>query len=165
MINAKPACIPLPQGYQPEKNRAPVNLELQMQFQMVIGSLLYLMLGTCPDITYAVMQMVQQSANPTQEHLDKALHIWQYLISTHDYLLLYDGTTGSSITACTDSDWSANPETHQFQTGFYLKLANGIFLWNSHLQKTTALSSTEAEYMTLSNCACQSYGLNKCLEN
>jgi len=41
------------------------------------------------------------------------------------------------------------------QMGFYLKLVNGIFLWNSHLQKTTALSSTEAEYMALSNCAHQ----------
>jgi len=69
MINTKPAHTPLPQGYQPEKNTAPVNPELRMQFQAVIGLLLYLMLGTRPDIAYAVMQMVQQSANPTQEHL------------------------------------------------------------------------------------------------
>jgi len=34
-------------------------------------------------------------------------------------------------------------------------MANGIFLWNSHLQKTTALSSTKAEYMALSDCARQ----------
>jgi len=58
MINTKPARTPLPQGYQPEKNTAPINPELQMRFQTVIGSLLYLMLGTRPDIAYAVMQMV-----------------------------------------------------------------------------------------------------------
>jgi len=29
MINTKPARTPLPQGYQPEKNTAPVNLELR----------------------------------------------------------------------------------------------------------------------------------------
>jgi len=75
MINAKPARTPLPQGYQPEKNTAPVNPELRTHFQMVIGSLLYLMLRTRPDIAYAVTQMAQQSANPTREHLDKALHI------------------------------------------------------------------------------------------
>jgi len=68
---------------------------------------------------------------------------------------VYDGSTGSSITACTDSDWGADSDTRHSQTGFYLKLANGIFLWNSHIQKTTALSSTEAEYMALSNCAHQ----------
>jgi len=77
MINAKPARTLLPQGYQPEKNTAPVNPKLQIWLQMVIGWLLYLMLGTCPDIVYAVMQMVQQLANLTQEHLDKVLHICQ----------------------------------------------------------------------------------------
>jgi len=87
-----------------------------------------------------------------QEHLDKALHICRYLISTHNYSLVHDST---SITTCTNSDWSADPETHHSQMGFYLKLVNGIFLWNSHLQKTTALSSTEAEYMALSDCAHQ----------
>ena len=57
MINSKPAHIPLPEEYKPSTSTAPVNLELQMQFQTVIGSLLYLMLGTCPDIAYAVTLM------------------------------------------------------------------------------------------------------------
>ena len=121
-------CTPLPQGYQPEKYTAPVSLELQMQFQTVISSLIYLVLGTCPDIAYVVTQMVQQSANLMQEHLDKALHICRYLIGTHNYSLVYDGITGSSIITCTNLDWSTDPETHHSQTGFYLTLANGIFL-------------------------------------
>jgi len=155
IINAQPARTPWPQGYQPEKNTAPINLKLQTRFQMVIGLLWYLMLGTCPDIAYAVTQMVWQSANLTQEHLHKALHICQYLIRTHNYSLVYDSTTGNGITTSTNSDWNADPETYHSQMGFYLKLANGIFLWNSHLQKTTALSSTEANYMALSDYACQ----------
>jgi len=32
-----------------------------------------------------------------------------------------------------------------------VKLAGGIFAWNSRTQKTVALSSTEAEYMSLSD--------------
>ena len=40
-------------------------------------------------------------------------------------------------------------------TGYFLKLANGIFSWTSHTQKTVALSSTEAEYMVLSDCSHQ----------
>jgi len=62
MINTKPTRMFLPQDYQPEKNMAPVNLELWMQFQMVIQwgaktlqyPLLYLMLRAYPDIVYAV---------------------------------------------------------------------------------------------------------------
>jgi hypothetical protein len=57
MINAKPARTPLPQGYYPEKNDAPVDLDMQSRFQTVIGSLLYLMIGTQPDISYTVTQL------------------------------------------------------------------------------------------------------------
>ena len=35
--------------------------------------------------------------------------------------------------------------------GYLVKLADGIFAWNSHAQKTVALLSTEAEYMSLSD--------------
>jgi hypothetical protein len=41
------------------------------------------------------------------------------------------------------------------QTGYFLKIADGIFSWASHAQKTVALSSTEAEYMALSDCSRQ----------
>jgi len=41
------------------------------------------------------------------------------------------------------------------QTGFYLKLADGLISWTSHVQKTIVYSSTEAEYMALSDCTCQ----------
>jgi hypothetical protein len=155
MINAKPARTPLPQGYHPEKNDAPVDPEMRSHFQMVIGSLLYLMIGTWPDISYAVTQLAQQSANPSKEYLEKALCICCYLLGTADYSLVYDGDSGKGIIACTDSDWGQDKITGHSQTGFYLKLVNGVFLWNSHLQKTTALSSTKAEYMALSDCSCQ----------
>ena len=155
MINSKPAHIPLPEEYKPSTSTAPVNLELQMQFQTVIGSLLYLMLGTCPDIAYAVTLMAWMSANPTQEHLDKALYICHYLISTCDYSLIFDGSSGNGLITCTESDWAGSPEDSKSTTKFYIKLANAVFLWNSHQQKTVALSSTEAEYMALSDCSYQ----------
>jgi len=40
-------------------------------------------------------------------------------------------------------------------TGYFFRLANGIISWQSHSQKTVALSSTEAEYMALSDCSRQ----------
>ena len=49
---------------------------------MVIGSLLYLTLGTRPDITFAVTKLAQYAARPTKEHLQKALNICRYLVGT-----------------------------------------------------------------------------------
>ena len=155
MLNAKSASTPLPAGYYTTKNAEPIDAELHSHFQMVIGSLLYLMLGTRPDIAFVVTHLSCHSVNPSQDHLNKALYICRYLIGTSTYSLVYNGGSGAGLTACTDSDWGSDPTSCLSQTGFYLKLADGLISWTSHAQKTIAYSSTEAEYMALSNCARQ----------
>ena len=155
MLNTKAASTPLPAGYYALANKDPVNPELRSQFQMVIGSLPYLMLGTRPDIAFAVTHLSRHSANPSQDHLNKALYICRYLIGTSSYSLIYNGGSGSGLMACTDSDWGSDPTSRLSQTGFYLKLADGLISWTFRGQKTIAYSFTEAEYMALSDCARQ----------
>ena len=79
MTNARYAATPLPAGYKPLESTEPADSNLCSKFQSVIGSLLYIMLGTRPDIAYAVTKMSQFAANPSCEHLDKALYICRYL--------------------------------------------------------------------------------------
>ena len=136
-------------------NENSVDPKLRATYQSVIGSLLYIMLGTRPDIAYAVTVMSQFAVNPSREHLDKALYICRYLAGTQKYALVYEGLTNKGLIAYTDSDWAADPIKWRSVTGFFFKLANGIISWLSHSQKTVALSSTEAEYMALSDCSCQ----------
>ena len=155
MLNAKSASTPLPAGYYATKNTEPIDAELHSHFQMVIGSLLYLMLGTRPDIAFAVTHLSRHSTNPSQDHLNKVLYICHYLIGTSTYSLVYNGGSGAGLTACTDSDWGSDPTSRLLQTGFYLKLADGLISWTSCVQKTIAYLSTEAEYMALSNCSHQ----------
>jgi len=155
MLNAKSASTPLPAGYYAAKNTEPVDADLCSHFQTVIGSLLYLMLGTRPNIAFAVTHLSCHAANPSQDHLNKVLYICRYLIGTSTYSLVYNGGSGAGLIACTDSDWGSDPTSHLSQTGFYLKLADGLISWTSRAQKTIAYSSTKAEYMALSNCARQ----------
>jgi hypothetical protein len=113
------------------------------------------MLGTQPDISFVVTQLAQHAANPSKEHLNRALYICRYLVGTQNYQLTYDGSSGMGFSAVTDSDWASNTTTRRSQTGFFVKLANGLISWTLHAQKTVALSSTEAEYMALSDCSRQ----------
>ena len=78
---------------------------------------------------------------------------WDVTVVT--YSLVYNGGSSSGLMACTDSDWGSDLTSRLSQTGFYLKLADGLISWTSHAQKTIAYSSTEAEYMALSDCARQ----------
>jgi hypothetical protein len=105
MQNAKSAPTPLPAGYVPVPNNGPVDPELRGKYQMVIGSLMFLMLGTCADIAFAVTKLAQYTANPSKDHYNKALYIIRYLIGTCKYCLVYDGNTQYGLLAYTDSDW------------------------------------------------------------
>ena len=155
MQNAKTASTPLPAGYYAAKNTEPVDTELCSHFQTVIGSLLHLMLDTRPDIAFAVTHILHHAMNPSQDHLNKVLYICRYLIGTFTYSLVYNGGSGAGLIACTDSDWRSDPISCLSQTGFYLKLADGLISWTSRVQKTIVYLSTKAEYMALSNYAPQ----------
>ena len=151
LVNAKFASTPLPEGYHPMPNAHTVDTKLQTKYQQIIGSLMYIMLGTHPDIAYTVTKMVQHAANPSEDHLNRALHICRYLAGTSKYALVFKGKTNKGLIVCADSDWASNPVDCRLTTGYMVKLADGIFSWNSRAQCTVALSSTEAEYMSLSD--------------
>lgn len=156
MQNCKPARTPLPEGYFPAPYKGEVDAAHRTRFQTIIGSLLYLMLGTRPDIAFAVTKLAQHSANPSEEHLSRALYICRYLQGTRDYKLVYDGASGGGLIAFSDSDWGTDPyNQRRSQFGHLLQLAGGVFSWTSRAQKTPALSSKDAEYMALSDCSRQ----------
>src|ERR1700761_9330392 len=151
IVNNKVAETPLPEGYHPSPNKSTSNPALRSKFQQVIGSLLYIMLGTRPDIAFAVTKLSQHAANPTEDHLNRALYICRYLMGSADYALVYDGPGNGGLMAYSDSDWASDPNTRKSTTGYMVKLAGAIFSWNSRTQKSVAASSTEAEYMSISD--------------
>ena len=99
MADAKSAATPLPAGYMPEPvdQDTIIDPEIRSRYQTVIGSLLYLTLGTRPDIAFAVTKMAQFAAKPNKEHLNKALYICRYLVGTKNYCITYDGSSGSGL--------------------------------------------------------------------
>ena len=113
------------------------------------------MIGTHPDISYAVTHLSQFSTNPSEDHYKAALHVCRYLVGTQDYKLVYLNKSDKGLCAYTDSDWAADKIRRRSVTGYFFKLAGGVISWRSHAQKTVALSSTEAEYMAISDCSKQ----------
>ena len=96
--NCKPVSVPLPTGYnlRPHFDQNSSNATLQSHYQLVIGSLLYIMLGTRPDISFVVIKMSQFSSNTMEEHLQKALYIVRYLSSSKELCIVYSGTGDSN---------------------------------------------------------------------
>jgi hypothetical protein len=70
MTDAKSAPTPLSSNWVPQSDKGKASPKLLRQYQSIIGSLLYLMIGTRPDIAFAVTRLAQFSANPSQEHFE-----------------------------------------------------------------------------------------------
>ena len=115
------------------------------------------MLGTRPDIAFAVTQMAKFAANPSYDHLNKAMHIMRYLSGTRNYALVYDGSSDSGLYAYCDSSYGddrTEPDRKRRSTqGYYFSFANASVKWHSKTQTLVSTSSTMAEYMALSDCA------------
>ena len=157
MADAKAAQTPLPTGYKPEPFDGTATAALRSQYQQVIGSLLYLMLGTRPDLAFAVTQMAKFAHNPSEEHLLKARHIMRYLAGTRKYALVYDGKSDGGLYAYCDSsygdDRSDADRRRRSTQGYFFSLANASVKWHSKTQTLISTSSTMAEYIALSDCA------------
>ena len=156
--NCKPVSVPLPIRYnpRPHSDQNSSNTTLQSLYQSVIGSPLYIMLGTRPDISYAVIKMSQFSSNPTEEHLQKALYIVHYLSSSKELCIVYSGTGDSNgLYAYSDTDWAGDIETSRSTTGYAIFLENGIVSWLSRQQRRVTLSFTEVEYCSMTETAKQ----------
>jgi hypothetical protein len=110
---------------------------------------MYAMLGSRPDICFAVNKLAQFGLNPDEEHLAAAQHVFQYLKATRDYRLTYDGNAGSELVGWCDADWASDPDNRRSTTGYVFKVGSGSIAWATRKQRTVALSSTESEYMAL----------------
>jgi len=85
-------------------------------------------------------------AHPTTEHWQAAKGVVRYLAGTVEYGIVY-GDSNSTLFGYSDADYGGDLDTRRSTTGYVFKVAGGAVLWSSKLQKTVAVSTTEAEYM------------------
>jgi hypothetical protein len=124
-----------------------------LPYKSLVGQLLYICITARPDIATAVSEVGRFAHNPGKEHWQAALKIAEYLVHTKDYNLLFDGNIDKvQLHSYVDADWASDTDNRRSRTGFCLFLGKSIVAWNSKLQSSTALSSTEAEYMALVSC-------------
>ena len=68
----------------------------KIKYREAVGSLLWLALGTRPDICYAVTQVAKFNENPGPQHWDAVVRIFRYLACTLDYAIEYSPAVPSS---------------------------------------------------------------------
>jgi hypothetical protein len=157
MADANPHPIPLPAGASVHliKNTIQAIQAEVKHFQSLIGSLLYVQIGTRPDISFAVSHLVQYVANPLPQYLHLATYVLFYLLGTANKCLCYNGANGSGLHGYSDSSLGDQTDDYHFTSGYVYMLMNGAISWSSHKQRTAAQNTTEAEYMAMTDAANQ----------
>jgi hypothetical protein len=115
-----------------------------------VGSLIYAMLGTRPDLAFAVSVVSRFSSNPDKTHMRAVERILRYLHDTADMGLVFRGTL-QPLTGYTDSDWAGDPDTRRLTSGYVFSLGSAAISWSSKRQPTVSLSTCEAEYIGQTN--------------
>jgi len=137
----------------------------ETEYRSMIGSLMYFMLCTRPDIAFAVRALSRYNNSPKERHMDAAKHLVRYVKKTSHLGLRLGPFAGKDLypILCSDADWASDLDTRKRTGGYVCILTKerspgeeskgSAVLWSSKRQQTVALSSTEAEYMALTQVA------------
>ncbi|GJS48511.1 retrovirus-related pol polyprotein from transposon TNT 1-94 [Tanacetum coccineum] len=121
------------------------------KFCSMVGSLMYLT-ASRPDLVFVVCMCARYQASPTKKHLEALKRVFRYLRGTINWGLWYPKDTAMALTAYADADHAGCQDTRRSTSGSAQFLGDKVVNWSSKKQKSTAISTTKAEYITMSGC-------------
>lgn len=130
----------------------------------VVGKVMYLANTTRPDLSFAVRELAKFMSNYGKAHWDAAKHLLRYLQGTRSLGLVLGNVDEPYpiFRGFSDSDWAGGEERKSI-SGFMMVIGNSPVVWCSRQQVVVALSSCEAEYLALTQAACEAMWMRQFL--
>ena len=166
MEEAKPLSVPINPGHNLIKNKFPSDPQAIEEMKCVlyreaIGSLMYAVVGTRPDIAYAVFYLARFMANPGHAHWEAVKHVIRYLKGNKDAKLILgrggtltweelDYQNRSGMQGYSNADMNSQEHRHAI-SGYVFCIDGGAISWNSRKQALVSLSTMESEYVAMTH--------------
>lgn len=162
--DAKPSKIPMDPGYiKNETNAQP--LPDNILYQKLIGCLLFISTKTRPDIAVSISILASKVTHPTELDWVEAKRILRYLKGTINLKLkLGNLDENQNLLGYCDADWAGSSDRKSI-SGYLFQLFGATISWASRKQTCVALSSTESEYVALSEGCQEAIWLRRLLED
>jgi len=131
-----------------------------------VGSLMYLAIGTRPDIAYAVGLLSRFNSCPAKVHWKAIQRVFQYLKGTLDFCLEFGSSSvgGVNLSVFSDSDYAGDTEKARSTSGYASFIGASCVNWSSRRQDVVAKSTTEAELIAANSGASDGTWLTHLLE-
>lgn len=145
--NCKKCTLPIDPNLKLNLNK---ENEIQVPIRELIGCLMYLMLGSRPDISFSINLFSRFQDRNLWEVWTGLKRLLRYLKGTVDVSLNYKRNNKALTMTCyVDSDWGADSFDRKSISGFLIRVFDNTVLWTTRKQNSIALSSTEAELIAL----------------
>lgn len=155
LSEAKTSSVPIQMNYGKSKDSGSSDLLLRNnEYQSLVGSLLFLAINTRPDIAASISILAQKVSNPNQEDWNELKRVVRYLKGTSQLKLALGAQTDKLFYGYADANWAESKSDRKSNSGYVFLVNGGVVSWASRKQTCVALSSTEAEFIALSE-ACK----------
>lgn len=123
-------------------------------YSNAVGNLMYVVICTRPNLAHVVSVVSRFMHNPGKEHWNAVMWILRYLKGTSHFGLLFDKNSVKEIgvmgfvEGIIDSDFAGDLDKRRSISGYVFSLCSSAMSWRALLQSVTALSTTEAKYVS-----------------
>ena len=123
MADCKPRSTPCEQKFEcTSDSDEPVYVT---KYREVVGSLVYAMTCTRPDLSYVVTRLSQHLANPLRCHWVAAKHVLRYLQGTKEYTMCFRKGDGLTLEGYSDAEWASSQSDRRSVSGYCYILNKG----------------------------------------
>jgi hypothetical protein len=137
MNSGKPVFVPFASHFKLSSSLCSSTKEKKEQMSLIpyanaVGSLMYVMVSTRPNISHAVGVVSRYMENPGKEHWAVVKWVLRYLRGTTDYCITYNGGC-ELVCGYVDSDFAGDLDKIRSTSGYVFTLAGGAISWMSKL--------------------------------
>jgi hypothetical protein len=143
--------------------------EEEFAYREIIGSCMYAMIMTRPDIAFTLSQLSRFLDCYNRDHVVAAKRLLRYLKETVTTGIRYSRPETFSgtlkLSAYCDADWGGSIDDSRSTSGYVIFLNGCAIIWKSSKQSLVALSSAEAEYVALAHCVQESLWISQLIQD
>jgi hypothetical protein len=135
-----------------------VSADDQVLYRSGVGMLLYLVKHSRPDIANVTRELSKVMDGATPAAFKELKRVIKFVLDTRTFGLKIEPKLGDNknewtMTVFTDAEYSGDKDTRLSVGGFIIFLLGVPILWKSKAQKSVTLSSSESEFVSLSEAA------------
>ena len=134
-------------------------------YASAVGSIMYAMVGLRPDLAYAIGLVSRFMSRPGEIHWEAVKWLLRYMKGSAEVQLVYSQEKEFKTQGYCDSDYTGDRDGSRSLSGYVFTIGGKVVSWRSSLQPVVALSTTEAEYISLTEAVKESIWLRGLLED